>query len=138
MALGMSHGQGRTAGRSFSRRSAAETVVQWAAYLPREERLLLEAVYGHGRAVAEVADLVGRHPRSLRRRTRTLVKRVRSPLFQFVATRREALPRDLQAMARLRVLEGRTLRDTARLTGSSLHRVRKGLREVEMRAEMLT
>ncbi|MFA9479654.1 helix-turn-helix domain-containing protein [Phycisphaerales bacterium AB-hyl4] len=111
----------------LDRRDAAERLLQRAQYLAPHDRLLLEQIYRHGLSVADVARLLNDRPRTLQRRVKRLLTRLNDPLFRFVAGRLEMLPRDMQTTARLVVLEGKALRDTARSTGLTLHRVRQHL-----------
>lgn len=109
------------------RRDAAERVLQLAGHLADADRLLLEQVFRHGVSLAEVARLSGQRPRVLQRRVRRLLLRLNDPLFRFVAGRCDLLPQEVQATARRTVLHGRSLRDTARATGRSLHQIRQHL-----------
>lgn len=118
--------------RAERRQDAASELLRWARHLPTEDRVLLEAVFRDGRSVAEVAALTGERPRNLQRRVRELVRRVRSPLFRFVAARGdELISAEAQAVARRRVIEHRPLREIAKTHKLSLYRVRQLLREAE-------
>lgn len=111
----------------LDRRDAAERLLQRAQHLARPDHLLMEQIYRHGLSIADVARLLNERPRSLQRRVKRLLLRLNDPLFIFVAGRFDVLPREMQATARLVVLEGRPLRDAARITGTTLHRVRQHL-----------
>lgn len=113
------------AGRRIQRRRDAEFILKMAAHLPLNDRVMVELVYRDGRSAAEVARLSRRHVRTVQSRTRAAVKRIYSRDFQFLIAHEALLPRELQASARRLVLEGRGLRGTARLTGLSLHTVRR-------------
>lgn len=115
-----------------SRRDAADQVLQLAEHLAERDRLLLEQLYRHGQPIAQVARLTRQRPRVLQRRVKHLLKRVASPQYRWVAGRLELLPPELRAVARRGVLQGQSLRETARTTGRTLHEVRVAM--VELRA----
>lgn len=123
--------------RRVRRRRGPERVLRLAAYLPPGDRVLVEAVYRDGRSLADLARLADRPPAALARRLASVLRRLRSPLFAFVAIRGEALPSDTRAVARRRFIEGRTLTETCRLTHQPLHRVRQHLHTVESLAQFL-
>lgn len=128
-----------------ARRRDRERLLHLASYLPPSDRWLIEQVYGRGvplsalaRAEAHGANRGLRYRRRrLARRLTALVRRLRRPAFQLVAIRPELLPRETRAVARHAVLHGRSLRDTARITGISLHRVRRHVRTVHDLARIL-
>ena len=113
--------------RRQEQRDRVEQLLFWAAYLPEEDRLLLEQVYQHGQRISEVAKLMKVRPRALQRRVQRLVQRLADKRFRFVARHLDLLPRELRGVAKLRVLEGRSLRSTAARSGLSLHQVRQRL-----------
>ncbi len=119
------------------RRDAAERLLALAEHLPTDERLLIEQVYRHGLSIAQLAQLAGERPRRLQRRVAQILRRMRDPLFRFVAGRGELLPRDVRPTARLVVLEGRSLRDAARRRASSLHYVRQHMRTIRTLAQVM-
>lgn len=111
--------------RRLGQRQQAEFVLAMAEYLPDEERLLIEQVYRDGRPVSELARMSRRSPRQLQRQVRNAVNRLSQRDFQYVVTHEALLPREMRAVARRRCLENRSLRETARVTGQSLHQVRQ-------------
>ena len=119
------------------RREAAERLLTLAEHLPTEDRLLIEQVYRHGLSVAQVAQLTSQPRRRLQRRIAQILRRMRDPLFRFVAGRGELLPRDVRPTARMVVLEGRSLRDVARRRDSSLHYIRQHMRTVRTLAQVM-
>ncbi|MGB0768004.1 MAG: hypothetical protein ACPGYV_09870, partial [Phycisphaeraceae bacterium] len=63
------------------------------------------------------ADTIGR-------RIKRLTRRIESPEFRFTLLHQEKLPRTMRRTATLLFVQGRSLRETARLTKKTLHRVR--------------
>ena len=118
--------------RRHIRRTNAARVLRLARKLPAPERLLIEQVYRHGLPVAEVARLTAKPTRSLQRRVANLIQRIRQPLYQFVASRGELLPREVRSTAKYSVLAGLSLRQTSIMTGLSLHRVRQHMNVIEI------
>lgn len=105
-------------------RDHAERVVQRARYLaPRDEQLIV-AVFDRGITPGEAAILLGIRPETARRRIRRLLERMSSRLFTFVLTHLETWEPERQTVARSRFLESRSIRDTTRATGISMHYVR--------------
>lgn len=111
--------------RRLDRRRAAETIVQRARLLRPDERALIEAVFAEGRTYRDLAHLARTRPDALRRRVRRALRRADSDLFRFVADRRRAWPPDTRRVARLWILEGRTLREVSAELGMTYHSVRK-------------
>ena len=111
-------------------RSTSDRVLALAEHLAPGDRELVEQVYRHGQALARVARATGTSPHRLNRRLSRILQRMRDPRFHFVLARGALMPREVQAVARRVVVEGRSLRATARLTGLSLHRVRQHMATV--------
>jgi len=116
--------------RREQRNRAAEQILAHAQHLAQADRELVEQVYEQGQSVRRIARMSGMPAHRLQRRLTRLLTRMRQPLFRFVATRGELLPRETAATARRVVLQGRSLRETARVTGLSLHRVRQHMATV--------
>ena len=121
--------RGRHVGRHH-----AETILSLAQHLTQEDRLLIEQVYRHGVPAAHLAKLAGTPSRVMHRRIASLVRRMRDPLFRYVAGHLELLPQDTRATARRVVLQGQSLRQSAKQTGLSLHHTRKHLQTVRVMA----
>ena len=113
------------------REAAIDRIRHLAPYLPPADRALVEQVYAQGLPVASVARAAGVSPKRLNRRLSRTLNRLRQPLFRFVATRGELLPREVAATARYVVLQGCPLRETAERTGQTLHRVRQHMETVK-------
>ncbi len=111
--------------RRAAHRDRVEQLLDDAGHFTRTDRVLIEQVYRHHVTYKEVAVLLGMSVRAVQVRLNALLNRTRQPLFRFVVDRHELLPRELRAVSRRAVLEGRSLRETARLTGLSLHHVRQ-------------
>jgi len=99
--------------------------VRQAADLPVAERRLVEQVYAHGQSLTHLA-LAARASRStLSRRLARILRRMRHPMFAFVVTRYDTISPELRPLARMRFIEGRSLRQCARSTQRTLHAVRQ-------------
>ncbi len=113
-------------------REACDLLVERAAALPESDRLLLEAVYRDGRSARELAllgppdpDAVEKRARAIRRRVHSLVARLASREFEYVARHAEAWPTARRRVATACVLHGMALREAARELKVSLHNVRR-------------
>lgn len=124
--------------RRAHRRGHVETMITRAesAPIPPEELSLLRAAYVDGRTAIEIASIAlaasasappTRAPssRAVRRRLRTIARRVTSPLFLFVLRHRDTWPPARRKVANACVLQGLSLRETARMLGLSLYNVRR-------------
>lgn len=110
--------------RRLSARLGPETLVRLAQSLPREQRELIEARHAEGLSFPEIARRYRLPTGRVERRVRRLEERLLSPEFRFVALHLKQLPAPLRRPAKLLFLHGRSLRDTARTTGRTLHRIR--------------
>ena len=111
--------------RRRRRREYAEFLVEHAQFALPADRALIEAIHRDGLSAQEVAALTGAPARTVRRRARLLAERLLSPRFAFVLLRREQWPAGRRRVAAACVLQGRTMRATARHLRLSLHAVRK-------------
>ncbi|MBK7406538.1 MAG: hypothetical protein IPJ41_18565 [Phycisphaerales bacterium] len=117
-------------------RSRADTLVERAALLSKEERLLVEGVFRDGRTVTQLAR-VWRRPegprieaKSLQRRLRRILRRMHTPEFAFVAKHRGAWPPPMDRVATACILHGLTLREASLELGLSVHTVRRNFHAV--------
>ncbi len=106
-------------------RELAEIIVEHAQFALPADRALIESIHRDGLTAQQVAALNGSSPRSVRRRARLVVERLLSPRFTFVIVRRDQWPAVRRRVAVACVLQGRTMRETARHLRVSLHTVRK-------------
>lgn len=112
-------------------RDRTERLLRLAEHLPARERLLLEQTLGQGLAATDIARIAGKRPDTIRRQIAQLLARLDSPMYRFVASRFDLLPRELQSTARRHILEGMSLRRTAELLDMSLHQVRQHRKSIE-------
>lgn len=114
--------------------AVAQRLVACAAALPLHDRRLVEAVYGEGRSVCDIAHAAGVSPRPLRSRLKHLRRRLLEPVFAFAAARAATFPSPMRHIVTLLVFEGRSVRDTARRLGLTYHHVRLARDELIVRA----
>jgi len=113
---------------NLNRRTAArivpEQIVRLAQALPTDDRVLLEKRFGDGLTLTDLARRSRRSATSISRRINRLTRRLTSPEFRFTVLHQERLPKPMRRTATLLFVQGRSLRETARLTKTTLHRVR--------------
>ncbi|MEM9019303.1 MAG: hypothetical protein AAGC44_01970 [Planctomycetota bacterium] len=126
----------RTRRARVALRDRPEQVVRLAQHLPTLERRLIEQHLMDGLAVADLARLYREHPRTTRRRIERLVTRMHSPEFRLTVLHPDLLPRELRRVAQLLFVQGRSLRETARLTRRTLHRIRNQRTAIQALAQM--
>lgn len=112
-----------------------EQIIGRAAYLPREERALIMAVYQQGQSYAQLADLCGQSARCLRREVKRILQRMASREFAFVAVNMDSWPSTMRRVAQTCVLEGAPVRSASASLQLSLHTVRKHRTMVRFLAE---
>lgn len=110
--------------RRTDARAEPEQIVRLAQALPDEDRLLLERRFGDGISVAELARRSRRSAQTISRRIDRLTRRLESAEFRFTVLYQDQLPKGTRRVATLLFVQGRSLRDTAKLTRKSLHRIR--------------
>lgn len=113
-----------TTAHRLSRRRWVETLLDLAGHLDRRDRLIIEQVYRHGVPMTDVAALTGQPARNMHRHVAGLIRRMRDPLFAFVAEAGDLLPRHTRAVARRVILRGQSQRLAADELGLKLHQVR--------------
>lgn len=101
-----------------------EQLLRLAQALPAEDRLLLERHLGDGIALTDLARRQRRSTQTLRRRIDRLSERLASPEFRFTVLHQDRMPPRLRRTATLLFVHGHSLRETARLTRKTLHRIR--------------
>ena len=106
-------------------RALAEIVMGRAEALPMRDQALLRAVLVDGRSSVQVAVLARCDPRGVRRRVTKLIARVLSPMFLFVLREQAQWAPSRRIVARMTVLEGRSMREAAATLKTSLYNARR-------------
>ncbi|MEM6257285.1 MAG: hypothetical protein AAGC44_05605 [Planctomycetota bacterium] len=110
--------------RRTANRLGPEQIVRLAQALPADDRLLLEHRFADGMTVTDIARRSRRSAKTISRRIDRLTQRIGSPEFRFTVLHQDKLPRSMRRTATLLFIHGRSLRETARLTKKTLHRIR--------------
>ena len=118
-------------------RDLADLLVTRSEWLLPEDRALICAIYRENMTARQVAELRGTSARGVRRRLHTLVQRLLSPRYEFVAQRREKWAPTRARVAVACVLQGRTLRGAAEHLKLSLHTVRRHMDAVAAQLEAM-
>ena len=101
-----------------------EQLVRLAEALPRHEQKLIEGRFADGLTYRDLARKHRTDPRRMRRKIDKLAQRMTQPEFRFTLLHAGQLPPTLRKTAKLLFLQGQSMRDTARATGHTLHRIR--------------
>lgn len=117
--------------RRRRRRETSEQLVALFDHLPPQDAALLRAVYVDGKRIRQLAAIVDIPAKSLGTRLQRLIRRVRTPLFSFVAHQSPLWTHDRRRVAQAVVLHGRPLRETCRELQLSLHAVRQHLASIQ-------
>ncbi len=140
--------------RKRLRREFTARLLERAVWLPTPDRTLIEAVYRDHKKVADIARLLDADPRLLRRRVRSIARRVLSNKFMFVVGRlidsnptrpahaqeaddepRKPVRRwshERRRVAEECILNGRSIREAARALHLSLYAVRTHRQAVDV------
>lgn len=110
--------------RRTAHRLGPEQIVRLAQALPADDRLLLERRFADGLTVTDIARRSRRSVNTIRLRIDRLTQRLDSPEFRFTLLHQNKLPKPMRRTATLLFIHGRSLRETAKLTNKTLHRVR--------------
>lgn len=110
--------------RRTAHRLGPEQIVRLAQALPADDRLLLERRFADGLTVTDIARRSRRSVNTIRLRIDRLTQRLDSPEFRFTLLHQNKLPKPMRRTATLLFIHGRSLRETAKLTNTTLHRVR--------------
>lgn len=124
MALYQNQATQQNLDRRTSHRLGPEQIVRLAQALPADDRLLLERRYADGLTVTDIARRSRRSTNTIRQRIDRLTQRLASPEFRFTLLHQDKMPRPMRRTATLLFIQGRSLRETARLTQKTLHRIR--------------
>lgn len=111
-------------------RDRVEQILTLAEFLPRDQAMLIEQVYDKQTSRSELAALAGMSPRTMSRRIQAIVRRMKTPIYRFVAGREHLLPTRCKPVAQCVVLHGMSLRQAAKATGHSLHEVRQAMHTI--------
>ncbi|HVZ94833.1 MAG TPA: hypothetical protein VG797_10020 [Phycisphaerales bacterium] len=111
-------------------RQQADRLVRLSQWLRPDERAMVDSVFGRGISAAKLAVIRGESARAMRRRIQRIVKRMASAEYRAVARWCGDWPAARQRVARACFLEGRTLREAAKVLGISVHTVRAHLSAV--------
>lgn len=130
MTAAVHRAQARDARRRIDQRGEAEFILAMAPHLADRDRVLIEYLYRDGHSAADYARLVRRNARAVQKRVNALLDRIYSREFAFLLVCPDALAPEHRATARRLFVEGRGLRETARLTRRSLHTVRQHRLEI--------
>lgn len=117
--------------RRARKREALDRVVESSAVLPEAERALVLAVYRDGRTAVEIAALMREPPQRIRRRLKSIVRRLSNPRLAFVVAASGAWPERRRRIAWAVFAEGRSIRHVAHQEGLTLYAVRRHLHAIE-------
>lgn len=108
-----------------ARRELAERLLHRAWFLSPPDRSLIHGALDAGMSPAQIAQLAGVCPETVRRRIRKLVAHLSSDLFTFILSHRGGWPVAKRRVADLRFLQRCSLRETTVRADMSMHRVRR-------------
>ena len=123
---------GPTPGQRIHARRRVEELLTLCQHLPAPQRLLVEQRFRAGLDATQMARMSGCDPRRLQRRLRSLIRRVRHPLFAYLVTHGPLLPPDCRRVGEAVVFRGLSLRAAARELRLSLHAVRQQMRALRI------
>ena len=120
------------------KRNQIEELLALAEYLPPKDRVLIEHVLGKGTSVSRIAKLYQRPARQLHRQANVIIKRMSNKMFRFIAIHMSTLPIETRPIAKYVILHGLSMRQTAEITGTTLHHVRKHMNTIQATARLLS
>ncbi len=126
----VAEGAGLRHDNRFEQRDVTDRLLRRANYLKQEDRILLRNIYEHGLTQLEIASLMGLHPQTVSRRARRLCKHVNSQIFSFVLINRSNWSAERRRVAELYFLQKYPIRETVRMSGVSMHHVRKHIQAI--------
>lgn len=112
------------------RAKAAAEIVRLSHFLEASERGIVKAIYEDGQSLKHLAAMLGVERRSMSRRIRSLVRRIRSPEFAFVALHAKFCDVETRRIAVACVLHGRSARSAASEIGMTYSAARARRRAV--------
>ena len=113
-------------------RGTVERLLDLAEHLPDPDRALLRGIYDRGMSAADLARVLGRRPRGIRRHVQRLVERIGSPRFMFIVRNRRRWPKVRRSIAEMVFLQGRSQREAAEALGLGVHRVRREIDRIRL------
>lgn len=116
--------------RRRASRDHAEAIIARSQFLSGSDRAIIESIYSEGLTAAEIAAIRDECPRAIRRRVRSVVTRLQTPLFAFVVQQRPNFSPLRRRIATMCVLHGHSIRAAAERTGLTLHAVRKHMHAI--------
>jgi hypothetical protein len=112
-------------------RALSNQLVRLAQWLEPEDRAIAYAAFRDNLTAREVALIRATSARLVRRHLRVLIKRLTTPLFEFVARERENWPALRRHIATAVVLHGKSHREAAQHLHTTLHIVRTEMNIVQ-------
>jgi hypothetical protein len=112
-------------------RELSNRLVRLAQWLEPEDRAVAYAAFRDNLTAREVALIRATSARLVRRHLRVLIKRLTTPLFEFVARERDNWPALRRHIATAVVLHGKSHREAAQHLHTTLHIVRTEMNIVQ-------
>lgn len=113
-------------------REHSDEIARLAAFLPEHERTPLLMVFRENKTTLEVAALLGKPVRQVRKDVRRLVQRVLSEPYRFVVENRDSWPTRRKRVATLIVVYGLRFREASAQSGDSLYALRREMELVRL------
>ena len=107
-----------------------------STWLPEPDRALIRSIFDEGKRVSDVARLMKAEPSKLRRRVKSVAKRVTDPRFRQTASLLARLAPTRRRVAMACLLGGMSMRDASHTLRLSLHQVRKHCQAIETLLEI--
>lgn len=126
-------------GRPVREELAARTidlVYRRSNWLEGKDRVLVELVFGRGVPLCQIAHLMEISRSSVRRKIRSLVRRLESREYLFCLRNQEKFSATEREILRRHFVQGFTIMETARQCKCSRHKVYKTLEKVKRLMEM--
>lgn len=111
--------------RKRLRRDRADSLVARAAFLPPEDRGLIEAYFRDGQTIKLLSEVHRTDPRAMSRRIRRLCERLLSDRFGFVLRNFESWSPSRRRVATATMLHGHSMRAASGVLRISLYAVRR-------------
>lgn len=105
-------------------REINDRLMRRAQYLKPEDRSIIYGVYRNAMTPAEIAMIAGVNVETIRRKLRILLKHLSNEMFSYILSSSSDWSPERKQIAKLRFLQRRSMRDTARMSKLSMHTVR--------------